>query len=649
MLRMCRGDIVLERQELNNDTFDNLEQVLMAFGYSYWMVYLPEFNRESFLLFVHNPAESTKLRDYSGDKAKVLGQPSRQKVFGATEIGRTRFEVAPHNTTEDYYWHKETLDHNSRYLPSARSVLASVVADRIQVQGGVHVRNVTSGRARRGSRKQLQDYVNEHEAVLTSAVMEALPPRLQELGAHIRWVSPIAQDDYAEYRDADFVRAVGLGDSAGELASFWPSGGPSWDALAIISDWESKIRPGVILVEAKSHIPEIYGSGCQASPHSRDRIEKALADAKRWCGASTDADWTGPLYQSANRLAHLYFIRERLKRQAWLVNLYFISDPIGPADHDTWNAELQKVKVSLGLTSKVPFTIDLFLPALASGEGCQPLELCDDYAMAGSNVLEDGIDELHASVCFSQGQQASVSAEGNTFAAWANRWMVLARYDGPLVPDVSHRIEQLVRQWREPIPGSWQRGVDPQLLDRRYRRGDINAPHRGEHTIEYDILCRYFDLISCFGNKLLDGVNALPLVRDAGGARGANVEADMFLLTAREGAHRQFLCEVKADSNDAWYAAVECLRQLRLLMSSPESLGVFARRIPSLCLPSGIPVTALVLAPPSFYSSPGKKANAVEPALKLLARLTSEFGVDVRLAVWDSRLFDIKDWLTPVE
>jgi uncharacterized protein involved in type VI secretion and phage assembly len=127
--------------------FDSLEQVLMAFGYEYWMVYLPEFNRESFLLFVHNPTESTKLRDYSGDKAKVLGQPSRQKVFGATHIGRTRFEAAPHRTTDDYHWHRETSDHNSRYLSSARSVLASVIADRIQVQGGVHVRNVTCGRA----------------------------------------------------------------------------------------------------------------------------------------------------------------------------------------------------------------------------------------------------------------------------------------------------------------------------------------------------------------------------------------------------------------------------------------------------------------------------------------------------------------------
>jgi hypothetical protein len=619
----------------------------MAFSFQYWMVYLPEFSRESFLLFVHNSAEQSKLRDYSSGEETVLGQPSRQRVFGATVIGRTRFEVAQHDVTDDYYWLRETESYNSRYLASARSVLASVVADRVQA-GGEPVRNVTCGRARRGSQRQLQDYVNEHEAVLTRAVMKELPPRLQELNAHIRWVSPLAQDNYTEYRDADFVRAVGLGAFVSELATFWPSGGPSWDALAVISDSEGKLRPGVILVEAKSHIPEIYGSGCQASASSRARIETALAEAKLWYGARIEADWTGPLFQSANRLAHLYFIRERLRCPAWLVNIYFINDEIGPADLDAWKAELQKVKASLGLSSSVPFAIDLFPSALPPGEDGQlPVPRDDSPVLdSGSKVPEDCIEELNAPAFFSQAQQVSVPAEGNTFAEWANRWMVLARYEGSVVPDVSNRIGELVRLWREEIPGLWQRGVDPQLLEGRYRRGDLDAPHPGEHTIEHEILYQYFDRVSCYGNKLLDGVSAFPLVRDAGGGRRANVEADMYLLTEHEGAHRLFLCEVKANGDNPWFAAVENLRQLKLLMSSPESLRLCASRQPAWCLPLDIPVTALVLALPSFYSSPGKKANAVGPALKLHARFTAENGVNVRLAVWNSRLFEIKDWLT---
>jgi hypothetical protein len=176
----------------------------------------------------------------------------------------------------------------------------------------------------------------------------------------------------------------------------------------------------------------------------------------------------------------------------------------------------------------------------------------------------------------------------------------------------------------------------------RYRRGNLNKTRRGEHAIEYEILCQQFGDVICDGYKLLDGVNAFPLARDSRGGRRANVEADMFLLGEHKGTHRLFLCEVKADSNTAWYAAVENLRQLRLLTSCEESLGLFACRNPSLDLPSNIPVTALVVAPPLFYSSRGQKANAVAPALNLLARFSAEFGVDARLAVWDS--LAIKDW-----
>ena len=56
--------------------------------------------------------------------------------------------------------------------------------------------------------------------------------------------------------------------------------GPWWNAVAIISDIGGRLKPGVILVEAKSQIPEIYGGGCQASPESRATIEAAVGDAR---------------------------------------------------------------------------------------------------------------------------------------------------------------------------------------------------------------------------------------------------------------------------------------------------------------------------------------------------------------------------------
>ncbi len=234
-----------------------------------------------------------------------------------------------------------------------------------------------------------------------------------------------------------------------------------------------------------------------------------------------------------------------------------------------------------------------------------------------------------------QDGQTIVMAGNSAFSDWANHWMTLAQYEGAFVPDVASRIESIVSLWREPIPGTWQRGIDPQLLGARYRRGDVGAPHPGEHSIEHSILCTEFDRVRCFGNWLLDGVAALPLVRDAGGARRANVEADLFLLSGDDSARRLYVCEVKAESNNTWYAAVENLRQLRLLICSPAARTLFARRNPALQLDSEVPVTGLVLAPQSFYSSPGKKTNAVGPTLQLLATICCQFAVDARLAVWD--------------
>lgn len=198
----------------------------MAFGFRYWLVYLRDFNRESFLLFVHNPAGQTKLRDYSGDSVRVMGQPAAGAVIGSTTIGQTRFETAPHDTTDINYWKRETLLHNSRYLSDAQSVLASVIANRGPATTQRAGEHVVCGRAHRGSRRQLQDYVNAQEEDLTQEIIKALPPRLAELGASIRWVSPLARDNYTEYRDGDFLTAVGLGEYVDELRMFWPTGGP---------------------------------------------------------------------------------------------------------------------------------------------------------------------------------------------------------------------------------------------------------------------------------------------------------------------------------------------------------------------------------------------------------------------------------------
>jgi hypothetical protein len=117
-----------------------------------------------------------------------------------------------------------------------------------------------------------------------------------------------------------------LPDLSGMLAELWPQGGPVWDALARVTLHGSR-GPGVLLVEAKSYPQELYSNGCCASEVSRGQIVRALQNTQRWLGVE-QTDWTGPLYQSANRLAHLYFLREVAGVPTWFVNLCFAGDPL---------------------------------------------------------------------------------------------------------------------------------------------------------------------------------------------------------------------------------------------------------------------------------------------------------------------------------
>ncbi|MGA7796113.1 MAG: hypothetical protein WCA19_24025 [Candidatus Acidiferrales bacterium] len=214
----------------------------------------------------------------------------------------------------------------------------------------------STGRARAGSQKQIQTYVNERTDVLNSAIAQSLS-RYNLDENDIQWVSPLSEHKFAEYRDSEFLERVRLGHLAPRLREFWPQRGPCWDALA-------RIQGGCALIEAKSHVQEIYGGGCGAtSPQSKQKIQAAFEATKAWLGVSPDVDWTGRLYQSANRYASLYFLREIAGIQAFLVNVYFVCDPISPTTREDWNAAIEGVNRELGLFAQVPYSAALFLRA----------------------------------------------------------------------------------------------------------------------------------------------------------------------------------------------------------------------------------------------------------------------------------------------
>lgn len=164
----------------------------------------------------------------------------------------------------------------------------------------------------------------------------------------IDWKSPVADDDLAEYRDAAFLKTLGLDHLAADLGAFWPRRGPQWDALGRASTGE------VLLVEAKSHASEMR-SICKASPASRETIVAAFDLAKRGFGADPGADWTSPYYQYANRLAHLFFLR-RAGVPAHLVFVYFLNDGdmAGPGTRAAWTPVIREAYAALGLPNGLP-------------------------------------------------------------------------------------------------------------------------------------------------------------------------------------------------------------------------------------------------------------------------------------------------------
>lgn len=189
----------------------------------------------------------------------------------------------------------------------------------------------------------LRMMVNTHTGLLDRWIAEAFGWQDRK----ITWRSPVQDDGFAEYRDQEFIDRLGLGaqNMAMPLQEFWPRGGPRWDGLATTEDG------GLILVEAKAYIEEAVDYRSKAGPEALAQIHKRLDEAKSAFRASPDACWHTPLYQMANRLAHLYFLAEINKRDAYLVFVNFANAPdvALPATREEWQGAIRLERKCLGL------------------------------------------------------------------------------------------------------------------------------------------------------------------------------------------------------------------------------------------------------------------------------------------------------------
>ena len=196
-----------------------------------------------------------------------------------------------------------------------------------------------------GSQKDLQLLANQNQAVLNQELSKILNKPI-----NLEWLSPLKNDEYAEYVDQDFINRLGINSKIIKpLKEFWPNGGANWDGLA-------KNKDTVFIMEAKAHISEQKIDSSKATPISLELIEKSLAETKAFLNVKSDIDWCKDnYYQYANRLAHLYYLREVNKIDAHLLFIYFLNDKTVTEKTETkedWEQAINEVYKNLKLEKK---------------------------------------------------------------------------------------------------------------------------------------------------------------------------------------------------------------------------------------------------------------------------------------------------------
>lgn len=236
-----------------------------------------------------------------------------------------------------------------------------------------------------------------------------------------------------------------------------------------------------------------------------------------------------------------------------------------------------------------------------------------------------------------------LDSASSALAQWGQEWLDAATFSSRVLEDVDGAINRILDCWKQELPEGLEHEVDLALAgeDRYKRVHQHGAPRpQSEHEIEVHVLGDPQQPIpedTWIGLEIVDGLNAVPLASDRSGRRrSGNVEADLLLLVRDGDVWGQRLVEVKAVSNNAFYAVAENLRQLRLFGGSAAAQAIFSDRGTA---PQGvpIPVEGAVLAPRRFYEAAGAKRNGAEYARRLIAAIEADPEVDARITLqaWD--------------
>jgi hypothetical protein len=107
----------------------------------------------------------------------------------------------------------------------------------------------------------------------------------------------------------------------------------------------------IILVEAKAHIAEAASPASSATEASLVHIRRSLAEARSHYAPRAKAEWSGPLYQYANRLAFHYFLAvvNGLPSRLVFLDFYNAEDVQGPESVLEWHGANRLIHALLGL------------------------------------------------------------------------------------------------------------------------------------------------------------------------------------------------------------------------------------------------------------------------------------------------------------
>ena len=194
-----------------------------------------------------------------------------------------------------------------------------------------------------GSQKDLQLLANKYPELLDLELSEILHKTIKLI-----WHSPLESDEYAEYVDQDFINRLGIKEKIClPLSDFWPKRGSNWDGLATDGSM-------VFIMEAKAHISEKKIESTGASQKSLNLIEESLQKTKDFLNVTSDISWCKDnYYQYANRIAHLYYLREINHLDAHLLFIYFLNDNLGNNETKAdWEHAIDEVYNSLKLKRK---------------------------------------------------------------------------------------------------------------------------------------------------------------------------------------------------------------------------------------------------------------------------------------------------------